>query len=241
MKPSPTNFKGLDRSIRMQKIVEAATSLFQKKGFKATTLEEVAKELSLTKAALYHYIPGKEKLLSIIYGQAFDKIFHRIYEISALDISPQEKLRQIIRDHICNIITSNIAMFAVFFAEENQLPSKDFQQIRAEKRKYTQLVRKIIEEGMAQGVFKPVDSRLQAYAILGMCNWLYKWYRPYKEVFTPEQIAAQFIALLESGYLAEPDSQPSASQRDSAIERPTYQELKLLCEQLSTLVDRLGP
>ena len=79
MKPSQTNFKGLDRSIRMQKIVEAATSLFQKKGFKATTLEEVAKELSLTKAALYHYIPGKEKLLSIIYGQAFEKIFHRIY------------------------------------------------------------------------------------------------------------------------------------------------------------------
>jgi AcrR family transcriptional regulator len=240
MKPSQTNFKGLDRSIRMQKIVEAATGLFQKKGFKATTLEEVAKELSLTKAALYHYIPGKEKLLSIIYGQAFEKIFHRIYEISATDISPKEKLRQIIRDHICNIITSNIAMFSVFFAEENQLPSKDFQRIRGEKRKYTKVVMEIIEEGIAQGVFKPVDSRLQAYAILGMCNWIYKWYRPDKEVVAPEQIAEQFIALLESGYLAEPASQPLASQRDSAVERQTYEELKLLCKRLSSLVDRLG-
>jgi AcrR family transcriptional regulator len=240
MKPSQTNFKGLDRSIRMQKIVEAATSLFHRKGYKATTLEEVAKELGLTKAALYHYIPGKEKLLSIIYRQAFEKIFHRIYEISAQDISPKEKLRQIIRDHICNIITSNIAMFSVFFAEENQLPSKDFQKIRAEKRKYTKLVMNIIEEGVAQGVFKPVDARLQAYAILGMCNWIYKWYKPDKGVYAPEQIAEQFIALLESGYLAEPGSQSLASQRASAVARQTYKELKLLGEQLSTLIERLG-
>lgn len=248
MTPTQVDFKGLDRSIRMQKIVEAATGLFHRKGFKAATLDEVAKELNLTKAALYNYIPSKGKLLSIIYGQAFEKIFHRIYEISASEVSPAEKLRLIIRDHICNIITSDIAMFSVFFAEENQLPSKDFQVIRAEKKKYTQLVRQIIEEGIAQGVFKPVDARLQAYAILGMCNWVYKWYKPQQEIFSPEAIAAHFIALLEAGYLADhgerqPGPPPSASPQDkpdSGAEKPTYQELKVLCEQLSTLVDRLG-
>jgi AcrR family transcriptional regulator len=249
MERSQTNFKGLDKSIRMQKIVEAATSLFHRKGFKATTLDEVAKELNLTKAALYHYIPGKGELLSIIYLQAFTKIFHRIYEISALDISPDEKLRQIIRDHICNIITSDIAMFSVFFAEENQLPSKDFQKIRAEKTRYTKLVMKIIEEGIARGVFKPVDSRLMAYALLGMCNWIYKWYKPDKEVFAPEQIAEHFIALLESGYLADQhlksqvDSPPATSQRDKSdleVDQQTLRELKLVAEKLSSLVDRLG-
>ncbi len=243
MKPSPTNFKGLDKSIRMQKIVETATGLFHRRGFKAATLDEVAKQLHLTKAALYHYIPGKGKLLEIIYHQAFDKIFHRIYEISAMAISPAEKLRLIIRDHICNIITSNIAMFSVFFAEESQLPAKDFQKIRAEKRKYTRLVVKIIEDGIAQGVFKPVEARLQAYAILGMCNWIYKWYRPEREVFSPEQIADQFIVLLESGYLA--DRQTSAGRQEKAGAAPgeseTYRELKRLSEQLSRLADRLGP
>ena len=249
MARTQTDFKGLDRSIRMQKIVDAASGLFHRKGFKAATLDEVAKELHLTKAALYNYIPSKGKLLSIIYGQAFEKIFHRIYEISASQVSPAEKLRRIIRDHICNIITSDIAMFSVFFAEENQLPSKDFQVIRAEKKKYTKLVMQIIEEGIEKGVFKPVDARLQAYAILGMCNWLYKWYKPHKEIFSPEEIAAHFIALLETGYLAnhqqeqQIDSLPLASQhdkRESGVEKPTYQELKVLCDQLSSLVDRLG-
>ena len=97
----------------------------------------MARELHLTKAALYNYIPSKGKLLSIIYGQAFEKIFHRIYEISASQVSPEEKLRQIIRDLICNIITSDIAMFSVFFAEENQLPSKDFQMILAPRKRNT--------------------------------------------------------------------------------------------------------
>ncbi len=244
MATSPTNFKGLDKSIRMQKIVEAATSLFHKKGFKATTLDEVAGALNLSKAALYHYIPGKGQLLSLIYNQAFEKIFHRIYAISALDISPAEKLRQLIRDHICNIITSNIAMFSVFFAEENQLPSLDFQEIRQKKIKYTKLVRKIIDEGIAAGVFRPVDSRLLVNAILGMCNWIYQWYKPEREAFSPEQIADQFIALLEAGYLERrPDSQPAAMQprQDTATAQQTFMELKLLSDQLAALLARLEP
>jgi len=229
----------------MQKIVEAATNLFHKKGFKAATLDEVARELDVSKAALYHYIPGKGELLAIIYNQAFAKIFHRIYAIAALDISPAEKLRQIIRDHICNIITSNIAMFSVFFAEENQFPPEDFQKIRAEKIKYTRLVMQIIEEGIAAGAFKPVDSRLMANAILGMCNWLYKWYKPGKETFRPEEIADHFIKLLEAGYL-----QPRAASRPGAMpppggdrgeEKVTLSELKTLCAQLTSLIDRLGP
>ncbi|MCL4500909.1 MAG: TetR/AcrR family transcriptional regulator [Deltaproteobacteria bacterium] len=238
MKPAQTDFKGLDRSVRMQRIIDAASGLFHRKGFKAATLDEVARELHLTKAALYNYIPSKGKLLSIIYGQAFEKIFHRIYEISVSNASPEEKLRQIIRDHICNIITSDIAMFSVFFAEENQLPTKDFQKIRGEKKKYTRLVIQIIDEGIAQGVFKPVDSRLQAYAILGMCNWLYKWYKPQKEVFSPEEIADHFIALLEAGYLARPHAPAGHKKGESGVEKKTYKELKALSDRLASLVER---
>jgi len=107
----------------------------------------------------------------------------------------------------------------------------------------------IIEEGIEKGVLKPVDARLQAYAILGMCNWLYKWYKPDKEVFSPGEIADYFIALLETGYLVnnrrecQIDSLPLAShhdKRESGVEKQTYMELKVLCDQLSRLVDRLG-
>ena len=118
-----------------------------------------------------------------------------------MDLPPPEKLRLLIRHHIKNIIIQNLAMFAVFFSEENQLPEKDCQKIREEKRKFTRVVQEIIEAGIAQGYFRPADAKLQAYAIIGMCNWLYRWYKPGASPYTPDEIADHFIGLLESGYM----------------------------------------
>ncbi len=82
-----------------------------------------------------------------------------------------------------------------------------------------------------------------------MCNWLYKWYKPQKEAISPEEIADRFLALVETGYLAnrQPERQiepppPARPQddRESGKEKPTYEELKVLCGHLTSLVDRLG-
>lgn len=248
MNQSQAGFKGLDRSVRMQRIIDAAIMLFHKKGYKATTLDHVARELGLSKAALYNYVSSKEELLSLIYKQAFEKIFQRIYEIASMNVSAVEKLRLIIRNHIENIITQNPAMFSVFFGEENQLPKKEFVKIREQKREYTEVIEKIIEEGISAGIFKKVEPRLQAYAILGMCNWVFKWYRPEKEVHSPAEIAEFFIALIESGCLASDVSQ--GGQKVKGIERENadrvadkrqvQMELSLLRDQLSTLIDKLN-
>jgi AcrR family transcriptional regulator len=156
------DFKGLDKSVRKQKIVDTAIRVFHEKGYHAATLDDVAKELGLTKAALYHYVLSKEDLLSIIYIQALENFFANAYDIGERNLAPKEKLRLLIRHHIKNIVIENVPMFAVFFSEENQLPEKDFQKIREEKRKYTRIVEGIIEAGISQGQFRPTDARLQA-------------------------------------------------------------------------------
>ncbi len=246
-----TGFKGLDRSVRLQKVIDAAAELFHKKGFRSATLGSLAKELGLSKTALYHYASSKEHLLSMVYGQAFEKIFERIHEISAMDVPPDEKLRLVLRDHIKNITIKNAALFSVFFAEENQLPKEDFQKIRVEKRKYSQIIEDIIKDGIAKGIFRPVDPRLQANAILGMCNWVYKWYRPNGAIYTPDQVAGHFIALLEGGYLAgkfpeqagatalEESSKVGLQASTNETKRQIYQKIKLLCSDLSKLVEQI--
>ena len=196
------DFKSLDKSVRKQKIIDTAVNVFHQKGYRSATLDDVATALGLTKAALYHYVSSKEELLSIIYIQALEQFFAKAYEIGETDLPPTEKLRALIRHHIKHIIIDNLAMFAVFFSEENQLPEKDFQTIRREKQKYTQVVQSILEEGMAQGYFRRSDPWVRACAIIGMCNWLYKWYRPEGGRQTPDEIADHFISLLEDGYLA---------------------------------------
>jgi len=172
------DFKGLDKSLRLQKIIDTATELFHQKGYRSTTLDDVARELGITKAALYHYVSSKENLLSVIYIQALENIFRNVYKISERDLPLHEKLRLILRNHVKDIIIHSLSMFSVFFTEENQLPEADFKRIQEEKKKYTQIIEKIIEEGISQGLFRKTDPKLEAYGIIGMCNWVYKWYRP---------------------------------------------------------------
>ncbi len=245
--PQP-EFKGLDKSIRKQKIIDTAASLFHRKGYASTTLDDVAGELGISKAALYHYVGSKDELLSIIYTQAFENVFKDTNEISGMDLPPDEKLRLIIRNHINNIIIKDLSMFSVFFSEESQLPEKDFKKIRGEKKKYTRIVAEIIAEGISQGMFKNSDSNLQAYAILGMCNWIYKWYKPEKTDYTPDEIADHFISLLQNGYLESP-SPDAATEINAAAkalktgdfksEKPILKELKDQCSRLIELIEAI--
>ncbi len=245
---SQTTFKELDKSARLQKIIDTAAQLFHIKGYKATTLDDVAKQLGITKAALYHYISSKEQLLYKIYLQALENIFSRISRISEMDISPDEKLRLIIENHIKDIIIDSISMIAVFFTEENQLPEENFRKIQQEKRKYNRIVEKVIEDGISQGIFKDVDPKLQANAIIGMCNWVYKWYKPGKTTYSPDQIASCFVNLLETGYLKKDHSEKHVNleMSDQAvtksklkIAKETLQELKFQCQGLIKIIEEI--
>ncbi len=242
------DFKGLDKSVRIQKIIDTAVELFHRKGYRSTTLDDVSRELGVTKAALYHYVSSKEKLLSVIYIQALENIFRNVYPISEEDLPPDEKLRRIIRNHVKEIIIQSLPMFAVFFSEESQLPKEEFQKIRDEKKKYTKIIEEIIEEGISNGIFRKVDPRLQAYAIIGMCNWVYKWYKPEHTQYTPDRIADHFITLLETGYLgSEPgerdvrvsESPEVPKRKDLGSGTPVYKKLKAQCQGLMDLIEEV--
>lgn len=240
------NFKGLDKSIRKQRIIDTAAYLFRKKGYSSTSLDDISGELGVSKAALYHYVSSKDELLSIIYTQALNNIFMGISEILSMDLPPDEKLRLVIRNHVKNIIIKNLSMFSVFFTEENQLPAKDYQKILEGKRKYNHMVEEIIREGISKGVFKKMDIRLQSNTILGMCNWIYKWYKSDQNIYTAEQIADHFIGLLETGYLKnevlEDERHLKILNRNRTIKsdsiRITFNELKRQCMNLIKFIEK---
>ena len=137
-------------------------------------------------------------------------------------------------------------MFSVFFTEENQLPEKEFRKIRREKKKYTRIVEEIIEEGISKGLFRKSDPKLQAFALIGMCNWVYKWYKPGPGSYTPEQIADYFVGLLERGYLKGdmeemqdvPESLRGGKEK-AGSKKEDYQRLRAKCAELSKLIDEM--
>jgi hypothetical protein len=71
------------------------------------------------------------------------------------------------------------------------------------KREYDQTIERVVREGVEAGLLRDLPPRLVVFGLLGMCNWLHKWYRPDGKRSAAE-IADVFVALLEHGYLVEP-------------------------------------
>ena len=240
-------FRKQDKSLRRQMIVDAAVEHFRKKGYQTTTLDDVAGELGITKAALYHYVESKEDLLFTVYNQAVAAIFEETNRIAAVELPPDEKLRMVIRNHIENIIIGNQSLVSVFFAEDNQLPEKYQSWVRQKKREYDEAIQKIIAEGIEERVFEHHDPRLLSYAIVGMINWAYQWYRPGLP-FSPGEIADLFIDLLERGYLKDkterrdyPRPAPRLEPITETTLRPdqTLTRIRTLTRELESLIDSL--
>ncbi len=196
-----SDFKRQDRSVRRQLIIDAATQVFQEKGYRGATLDDVANKLGLSKAALYHYFGSKEDLLSTIYMRAIDRALENARRIAELQLSPREKMRRFIADHVKYVIIDDLSAFAVFFSEENQLGDEDAKRIRDAKKLYNRIVESLLEEGMKQGLFLPEDVEFRANAILGMCNSLYLWYRPGKQGHQADELVERLVSFLEKGYL----------------------------------------
>ncbi len=238
-------FREQEKSIRRQRIIDTAVELFHRHGYRTTTLDDLARELGISKAALYHYVESKEELLFIIYTQALNSIFEETNRISGMDLPPDEKLRQIIRNHIKNIIIKNLSLFFVFFTEENQLPEKYYRMVREKKREYDLIIQGIIEEGISLGIFEEEDPRLLVYAIVGMCNWLYKWYQP-KARYSADEIAEHFIRVIERGVLRRKDkgagSRPTVPPQDRGdlMEERTSQVVQKLKGHLGEMMELIG-
>lgn len=237
-------FRELEKNLRRQRLIDTAVELFHRHGYRTTTLDDLAQELGISKAALYHYVESKEELLFIIYNQALNSIFEETNRISAKDLPPDEKLRQIIINHIKNIIIKNLSLFFVFFTEENQLPEKYYRMVKEKKREYDRIIQGIIEEGISLGLFEEEEPRLLVYAIVGMCNWLYKWYHPGVR-YSADEIAENFIRIIERGLLRKKDREHGSrrlvpsQEKGAFMNEKTFQAVQKLKESCGEMMEAI--
>ncbi|MCL6522619.1 MAG: TetR/AcrR family transcriptional regulator [Firmicutes bacterium] len=168
---------GTQHALRREEIIQVAAELFREKGYRNSTLAEVAARLGVTRPALYHYIRSKEELLSEIYGRVMSRLLGQLEEILARGLDPVESLRAILVAHV-EFVIRNRAIVTVFFQEKGSLPAEQYRRIADQKRRYDALVQAVVERGQRAGLLRPLDPKLTVYAIMGMANWPYQWFHP---------------------------------------------------------------
>ena len=91
---------------------------------------------------------------------------------------PEERLRMLIRLHIEVVLSVRDREITVMLHENHPLPPALRKRINARKKDYMHFVEGVIAEVQRRGIEGSVSPRAAAFALLGMINWIYQWYKP---------------------------------------------------------------
>lgn len=181
---------------RYSQIVQAAIKLFRQKSYHGTSMNDIADEVGLYRGSLYHYINSKEELLFHIVEQAVSRINQEIVKVQAEDISATEKIRKAIYHHV-NTLVKHLPEHSIMMEDTKQLPQVHQEKIRTVQKQYEEIFQGIILEGVRKDEFKEMHPKV-TFAILGMMNWIYRWYSAEGQL-APEEVAHLFEELILHG------------------------------------------
>jgi AcrR family transcriptional regulator len=213
------------KAVRDQ-ILRTAADLFRECGFPATTLDDIAKPLGMSKASLYTYFRAKEEILAAISRETIESFTRELSLVLGSDLSPEDKLRRIVREHV-RFVIANRSFLTVFFSEEANLPARFARALAAQKDRYDKGVESVVADGIRRGVFRDVPPRLVVFGLLGMVNWVYKWYNP-RGRWGAEEISSAFLAMVEDGLLRRQRREPAVSRRIARVRRDLQDLAKAL-------------
>ncbi len=184
-----------------QEILRTAARLFQQQGYDATSMNDVAAALKLSKGGLYHHFQSKDEILFDLMDHAMDITQERVINPVRDIADPEERLRMLIRLHIEVVLSVRDREITVMLHENHPLSPSLRRRINTRKKDYVHFVESLIAElqraRQSKGIVSP---RAAAFALLGMINWIYQWYRP-EGTLQEEDLVRQYTEIFFAGAL----------------------------------------
>ena len=185
-----------------QEILRTAARLFQQRGYDATSMNDVAAALKLSKGGLYHHFQSKDEILFEIMNHAMDMTEELVLTPVRGIADPEERLRALIRLHIEVVLSPRDREITVMLHENHPLPPGLRKRINTRKKDYVHFVENLMADVQrARRAKGSITPRAAAFALLGMINWIYQWYKPEGDLQTAS-LVPQFTDLVFGGILA---------------------------------------
>ena len=189
------------REAKRNAVLQAAAQLFNERGFHATSLDDIAARLNVTKPTLYYYVKNKDEILLQCVSKGLTMMLEGIAASRAAGGKAIDQLMTCMQVY-ARIVTMDFGMCLIRVGDE-QLPPESRKELRRLKSAIDQEFRRLVAEGVAEGSLQPCDPKMTAFVIAGALSWIGRWYQPDGE-YTPEQVAQQCIATLCDGVLRRP-------------------------------------
>ncbi|MEK6719374.1 MAG: TetR/AcrR family transcriptional regulator [Chloroflexota bacterium] len=165
---------------RRREIEDAASVLFRDRGYAATSIRDIARELDIRGASLYAHVASKEDVLWAIVDRTASR-FERAADDAIADRSrapdPIGRMTALVRGHV-RVITEDVGAASVFISEWRSLGEMRRAAVLVRRDAYETQLRDVIADGVASGDFTMTDAAMTASYLLTALNGIATWYRP---------------------------------------------------------------
>ncbi len=185
-----------ERQIKREAVLRTAARFFNAQGFHATSLEDVAAALAVTKPTIYHYFRNKDEILFECVRLGLEGIRDAACAAEDRGGTGRDRLEALMRQYAM-IMTQDFGI-CVTRTSDDQLGEQSRLRFRELKREIHNHLQSVIKAGMADGSLGNGNARLVAFTVAGALNWIARWYRPDGEM-SAETVAHSTVDTLMRG------------------------------------------
>jgi AcrR family transcriptional regulator len=180
----------------LDSLLEVAVAVFNERGYEATSMDELALRLGITKSAIYHHVSSKVELLRLALDHALDALFAVTQEPAARTGRAIDRLEHVVRGSV-RVLAAELPFVTLLLRVRG---NSDVERTALQRRRefdlvVTDLVRAAEEEG---DVRPDVDPAVTSRLLFGTVNSLTEWYRPGGEL-SADDLADAVVATTFDG------------------------------------------
>ncbi len=185
----------------LESLLDVAVAVFNERGYDATSMEDLAARLGVTKSAIYHHVPSKVELLRLALDRALDALFAVLEESGAATGPAIDRLEHVVRGSVRVLVAELPSVTLLLRVRGNTDVERAALERRREfDRRLAALVQAAIDAGEVR---RDLDPRLVTRLLFGTVNSVAEWYRPDGGHGTAE-VADAVVALTFGGLRSSP-------------------------------------
>lgn len=187
-------------STKREEFLQASLQLIHEKGFRATTMRDIAERMDFDVSNSYNYIKSKQDILELFLFRTSEEFHHAMDNILASSYPADEKLKQVISAHI-QVAARKPLEVALMVNEWRNLKEPKYSEYVELRTLYEKKMARLLREGVKTGVFKEMNIKIATALILSSIRWLYDSYADAKSAMNPIELERQIVGLVFGGVL----------------------------------------